>query len=200
MMEHGKRVIMKAWRKAGALSLVVFLAGCAALTGSGDQYRDPNMDFGAIKTVAVLPLANLGHEGGAADRVRDVLMNSLLATGAVYVLPPGEVARGIMRVGVVTPAAPSVEEVQKLAALLKVNAVITGTLREYGDVHAGSASANVISLSLQMVETQMGKVVWSASTTEGGITATDRLFGGGGKPMNEITEKAVNGLLEKLFK
>ncbi len=186
--------------RISALVVIAFLAGCAALSAGRDQYRDSTMDFASIKTIAVLPLTNVSRDSGAADRVRDVLANSLLATGGVYVLPPGEVARGIYRAGIVNASAPSVEEVQKLTTIIKVNAVIVGTIKEYGDMHAGSASANVISLSLQMIETQTGKIVWSASTTEGGITAWDRLFGGGGKPMNDITEKAVNDLIEMLFK
>jgi hypothetical protein len=42
--------------------------------------------------------------------------------------------------------------------------------------------------------------VWSASATRGGISASDRLFGGGGEPMDEITSEAVRDLLDKLFK
>ncbi len=50
-----------------------------------------------------------------------------------------------------------------------------------------------------MIETQTGKVVWTASSTKGGISVWDRLFGGGGKAMNEVTEEAVDDLLDKLF-
>ncbi len=59
--------------------------------------------------------------------------------------------------------------------------------------------ADVISLSLQVMEAQTGRVVWSASATEGGIGFTDRLLGGGGRPLNDVTEKAVDDLISKLF-
>jgi polysaccharide biosynthesis protein PelC len=150
--------------------------------------------------VAVLPFNNLSRDNIAGERVRDVFANLLLATGAVYVLPSGEVARGIGRANVVLPPTPSVEEVVSLGKLLQANAVITGTLKEYGEVRAGSSTANVISVSLQMYETQTGKVVWAASTTKGGIGFWDRMLGGGGEPMNKVTEDAVRDLLNKLFK
>ncbi len=185
-------------RKTAAFLLIVSLAGCGVF-GKGDIFRDPNMDFGSIKTVAVLPLVNLSREQSASERVRDVLNNKLFATGAVYVLPDGEIARGISRAGLAAAASPSIEEVKKLGSIIQANAVITGVVREYGEVRSGSASANVISLSFQMFETQTGKVVWTASTTQGGLTASDRLFGGGGHPLNDITEKAVNEIIEKLF-
>jgi hypothetical protein len=158
------------------------------------------MDFGSIQAVAVLPFANLSKDQLAGERVRDVFIPKLMETGSMYVLPPGEVARGISRTGIANPAAPSAEEVIRLASNLKVNAVITGVLREYGSVRSGTAEANVISMSLQMIEGQTGKVVWSVSSTKGGIQFMDRLLGGGGDPMNDVTEKAVNDLIDKLFK
>jgi hypothetical protein len=177
---------------------VFFLTSCA--TSSRDVYIDPNMDFGVVKSVAVMPFVSLARDPVVADRVRDVFINKLLATGAVYVLPVGEVARGATRAEIGNPSAPSPEEVVKLGGILKVPAIITGTVREYGEVRSGTASSNIISLSLRMIETQTGKIIWSASSTEGGVNMWDRLFGGGGKPMNVITEKAVNDLIRKLFK
>jgi len=165
-----------------------------------DLYRDPNMDFGTIQTIAVMPFANLSRESIAAERVRDVFMNTLLATGGIYVVPPGEVARGIGRAEIQNPVAPSPEEVVKLGSMIKVQAVITGVLREYGEIRSGTTINNTISLSLQMIETQTGKVVWTASSTKGQITIWNRLFGGGGKPMNIVTQKAVNELINKLFR
>lgn len=176
--------------------LAVVLTACAAAT---DVFRDPGMDFGSIRTVAVMPFANITREPLAAERVRDVFATMLLSTGGVYVIPPGEVARGLSRVGIADAAAPSPEEITKFAALLKVDAVITGAVREYGEVRSGTSSANVISISLRMIEGQTGRVVWSASSTQGGIGLTDRLLGGGGEPMNDITERAVDDILDKLF-
>jgi TolB-like protein len=175
---------------------LIFLAGCA----TEDVFFDPNMDFGSLQTVAVLPFENLTGDKFAAARVRDAFANMLLATGAVYVLPPGEVARGIGAIGSRIPReGPSSEQVKELAAALEVDAVITGVLLEYGPVRSGAASANVVSISLQMAERGSGAVVWSASSTKGGVSVWDRLLGGGGKPMNAVTEKVVNDLLDKLF-
>ncbi|MCM2265639.1 MAG: penicillin-binding protein activator LpoB, partial [Desulfuromonadales bacterium] len=64
---------------------------------------------------------------------------------------------------------------------------------------SGAAEANLVSLSLQMIETQNGTVVWSASSTKGGITPVDRLLGSGGQPMNDVTTQVINDLLDQLF-
>lgn len=185
------------FRYVSVLLAGLAVAGCAS---TGSAYRDPNMDFGLIQTVAVMPFNNYSRDQIAGERVRDVFMTLLQGTGAVYVVPPGEVARGINRVDVKNPASPTPEEVVRFAAVVKADTVITGAIREYGEVRSGSTSANVISMSLQMLEAQTGKVVLTASSTKGGVTTTDRLFGGGGEPMNKVTERAVDALLDQMFR
>jgi hypothetical protein len=174
------------------------LAACAS-SSSSSSYHDPGMDFAALRAIAVMPFANLTRDKLAGERVRDTFANNLLSTGAVYVIPSGEVARGILRSGIVNPAAPSSEEIAKLTVMIKADAVITGVVREYREVRSGTASANVISLSMQMIEAQSQKVVWSASSTKGGISMGDRLLGSGGEPMDDVTEAAVDDIITKLF-
>jgi hypothetical protein len=186
----------KAPKSAAILLLILFFGGCA---GGGVRYHNPDMDFAAIRRVAVLPFANLTRDASAAERVRDVFTTMLLATHTMYVLPPGEVFRGISRAGMADPTRPSSEEAKRLAGIVSADAVITGVVREYGEVRSGQSVANMVSLSLQMMEAQTGTVVWSAESTKGGITVRDRLFGGGGEPMNKVTQDAVDDLLEKLF-
>lgn len=186
-------------RRIGTALLLALAATLSACAGKGKAFHDEEMDFGAVRVVAVLPLANLTRDNLAGDRFRDVFANMLLATGAVYVVPQGEVMRGIMKVSVASPAAPSVEEVVKLGQALKADAILTGVVKEYGEVRSGSTTANVVAVSMQMIETATGKVVWSASSTKGGITMAARLFGGGGQPVNDVTEEAVRDLLDKLL-
>jgi len=186
---------------AFAASMLFWLAAAVSIGRAQvtDVYRDPKMDFGSIQTVAVVPFANLARDQVVAERVRDVFINRLLASGAVYVLPVGEVARGIASVQILNPVSPTPEEVVKLGALLKADAVITGVVREYGEVRAGTSTANIISMSIQLIEAGTGRVVWSASSTKGGISFWNRLFGGGGQPLNKVTEQAIDALFDKLL-
>ena len=181
---------------------VVLMLCCLAACRSAPSgvYHDESMDFGAVRSVAVMPFANFTRETQAAERVRDVFVTHLFASGSIYVIPPGEVKRGVQRTGINEPAAPSPEEIVKFAAIVKVDAVITGAVREYGEIRSGQSSSGVVALSVSMIEAQTGKVVWSASSTRGGIGLSARLFGGGGRPMDDVTEQAVKDVLDKLFK
>jgi TolB-like protein len=175
--------------------LLILVAGCA----TDDVYFEPNMDFGSLQTVAVLPFTNLTGADEAAERVRDTFMGMLLATGALYVLPPGEVARGISKLGRFPAEGPTTEQIKQLSTILDVEGVFTGVVREYGSVRSGSTTANIVSVSLQLIDVSSGIVVWSASSTKGGVGILDRLIGGGGEPMDTVTVKAINDLLDKLF-
>ena len=196
-MINKKRVINFLRRTILWLLLVAVAGGCAS--SSLEVYRDPNMDLGAVYTVAVMPFVNLSKDQLASDRVRDVFTTMLLADGRMYVIPAGEVARQVGLAGITNPYAPTVDEVVKLGKMLKTQGVITGVIREYGDVRAGTSTANVISLSVQLTEVDTGKVVSSVSSTKGGIGFTERMFGGGGEPMNDVTEKAIKDVIIKLI-
>ncbi len=175
----------------------VALAGCPRHR----TYHNPDMDFGSVRTIAVLPFWNLSKDPQGGDRVRDVFTNALLATNSVYVLPTGEVARAVTRIGIATPSTPAADDVVKLCSMLKVDAVITGVLKEYGEVRTSSATANVVALSLQMQDGATGKVIWSGASSKGGIGWSARLLGSaGGEPVNDVTEQAIDDLLEQLFK
>lgn len=192
--------ILSGWLSRVSHPLAIAALLLFPLSASAAVYHNTSMDFGSIKTVAVMPLVNLTREQQAADRVRDVFVTTLMSRSDIYVVPSGEVARGIISAGIANPSAPTPEEVVRICKTIKVDAVFTGVVREYGEVRSGTAMANVISASMQLMEGQTGKIVWSADTTQGGIGVMDRLFGGGGQPLNVVTEEAVDDLLNELFK
>jgi hypothetical protein len=195
---------MRTTRSVSYMALAVSLlpaSGCAGRHAATNTFHEPTMDFSLVHTVAVLPFSNLTPTQTAADRVRGVFVTMLQAQGGeMYVLPLGEVQKGLSRTEIQRADQPSAEDVVVLGKALSADAVITGSVMEYGEARSGSASANYVSVSAQMLETKTGRLVWSAQSTKGGVTAADRMFGGGGQPMNVITADAVNELLDKLFK
>ena len=170
-------------RDAVAILLVAALAGaaggCGTTRGLGSTYQDPEIDLSLVQTVAVLPFANLTADDKAGERVRDVFSTMMQATGAVYVVPPGEVAKALGRTRVGSANEPAPDEVIAVGSAVKADVVVTGVVREYGQVRSGNSTANAIALSVKIFATESGKVIWSGASTAGGVTASDRFFGGG---------------------
>jgi hypothetical protein len=185
--------------KPGLLLLALLLLLSCAKRSVPASFHDPEMDFSALRSVAVMPLSNLTRDQLAGDRVRDTFITNLMATGVLYVVPPGEVARGIARANIADPINPSSEDIARISAVVQADAVLTGVVREYGEVRSGAATANVVSVGMKMFEAKTQRVVWTASSTQGGISMADRLLGSGGRPMNEVTQAAVNDLINKLL-
>jgi len=188
-------------RAAGALLLaaVLGLAACASKRSGDTTYKDPSLDLDLVQTAAVLPFVNLCSDDKAADRVRDVFSTMLQATGRVYVVPPGETAKAMLRTQTGRNEEPSTEVIMAVGKAVKAEVVITGVLREYGLVRSGNSQANAIALSIKLYESEGGKLIWSGSTSEGGVTMGDRFLGGGGEPMEKVTEEAVETILDQMF-
>ena len=48
--------------------ILVFLVACASKYNVSENYHDPNVDFALLRTVAVMPFANLTSDRLAAER------------------------------------------------------------------------------------------------------------------------------------
>src|ERR1700687_2372223 len=99
--------------------VLLFCPACASVPGPSDVFHDSSRDFASVRTVALMPLTNLSRDTQAGDRVRDVFANMLMANSGIYVIPPGEVARGIGNAGIANPTSPTPEEVVKLCKVIK---------------------------------------------------------------------------------
>lgn len=197
---HQGRVVRAAVAALALGAIAVLAAGCGTTRGLNSVYKDPEIDLSLVQTVAVMPFDNLTSDDQAGERVRDVFSTMLQATGAVYVVPPGEVAKAVGRVRVAKTQEPAPEEVTAIGTAVKADVVITGVVREYGQVRSGNSTANAIAVSVKLFATESGKVIWSGSSTAGGVTASDRFFGGGGEPMELVTEDALRDLIDQIYK
>ena len=184
---------------------VLFVMIAVALTGLGckssmqpTEFTNPDVDFGFIERVAVLPFENLSNDQQAGFRATRLMITELLASGAVDVVEPGEVEGALAKIRG-RPSQPSIEEIVGLGQALEVQAVILGTVAQSEILRSGAVAIPAVTLDAQMVETETGEIVWAATHTEKGGSASARFLGSGGQPISATTRKCVQELLATLL-
>ncbi len=174
-----------------ALFGALLTAGCGGSQNKADFHLRQDVDMSVITKVAVLPLENLTNDRFAGDAIRHVLVNELLLSGLVDVNMPGDTMAAAEKAGIRTAAATTAEQIKKVGAALKVQAVVFGSVQKYGENRIGSFTVPEVSLTLMMAETQTGTILWSVALTEVGDNFAARHFGGRAETLSETAVKAV---------
>ncbi len=177
--------------------IAVLLLGCSAKVV---RYVNPEANFSYIKKVAVLPFNNFSSDRFAGEKVRTAIMVELLSRGVFDVVEEGEVNKVV---GMVLRAAgafeggvfePDRETIRILGERLGVQAIIIGSVEEYGGGREG-----VVSISARMIDTSSGIVLWQAKAYETSSSAWRKILGIEELDRTVLTTKAVRKLLDTLL-
>ncbi|NOZ24842.1 MAG: hypothetical protein GXO94_01960 [Nitrospirae bacterium] len=188
--------VLRKYVLGGMLCLLLLGAGCRSSMPSFHIRQD--VDFGFIKKVAVLPLNNLTNERYAADAVREVVISELLASGLVDVVVPGDVTAAMDSLGIRSVSSLNAEQIKALGKALGVQAVIFGSVEEFGMVRLGNISAPNVTITLMMADTGSGSIIWSVTTTGTGGGFMARHFGARSETMSETLLRVVRDAIRTL--
>lgn len=180
-----------------AATAAIIAIGCTS-TLEPTEFTNPDIDFGFIERVAVLPFENLSSDQQAGFRATRLMITELLASGAVDVVEPGEVEGALAKIRG-RPTQPSIEEIVGLGQELEVQAVILGTVAQSEILRSGAVAIPAVTLDAQLVETETGAIIWASTHTEKAGSASARFLGSGGEPISATTRKCVQKLLESLL-
>ncbi|GBE41940.1 MAG TPA: hypothetical protein ENH50_07520 [Nitrospirae bacterium] len=173
------------------------LSGCG---GNSPIYHiSPDVDFSFFKNVAVLPLDNLTNDKAAGEIVKQLVISELLASGLVDVVIPGEVMSSISELGIQNISSLNKSQIKALGNALNVEAVIIGSVDQYGDVKLGNLSAPEVTITLMMADVESGNIIWSITLTRGGLDFMARHFGASSETMSEIVQGVVREAIQTLF-
>jgi TolB-like protein len=178
-----------------AFGLVI---GCSS-PEPGSVYLHPNADVGAFQSIAVLPIENLTNDQFADERVREILVVELLAQGLFEPVETGEVNRVLRAQGISNLTGLGPEEIAGLGEALGVQALLFGSVMEYGQRRTGTFTTPEVALSLKLIECETGVVVWSVSDARTGMPLSMRLFGVGEQTHSQAIRKLIRQLMDDLL-
>jgi hypothetical protein len=181
-----------------ALFILILFTGCRSSnsTNSPVFYINPDVDFSFIKRVAVLPLDNLTDDRAAGEVVRQIMISELLASGLVDVVVPGEVITALNTLNIKSMSVLNTEHIKALGKTLKVEAVVLGSVEQYGYNRFGNISAPELTITLMMADTNTGAIIWSVTMMGGGASFMAKHFGAKTMTLSEtvlsVVREAIN--------
>jgi len=148
------------WRRSRTVLLaigVLTLPGCASAV---QEWVKPGA--GHVTRVAVLPLENQTSSLRAGQAVTDLVVSQMLATGAIAVMDPSEVADLLRRENLDPADAGRLPSAQRIGRLLQVSHVLQGAVTEYR-YKPGLSETPAVGVTVRLVDVASGEVVWTAS-------------------------------------
>lgn len=196
-----RRILMislKRYFLASTIFILFMISGCRSAVPT--YHISEDIDFSFFKKIAVMPLDNLTNEKFAGDIVKQVVISELLASGLVDVVIPGDVLNAIKSLGIKSITSLSTEEIRALGKALNVEAIIMGTVHEYGEVKVGTSSAPQVTITLMMADSASGAIVWSITKSRGGAGFMARHFGAKHATISEtvlsVVRESIHTLVE----
>ena len=159
-----------------------------------------DVDFSFIEKVAVLPLENLSREQAAGEIVSRLVISELLASGLLNVVVPGDVMSIVNDLNIENTSSLSKNQIKEIGRALSVQGIVMGSVEQYGYTKMGSSSIPEITISLMMVETGTGDIIWSVTKRRGGDGFFARHFGATSQTLSstalDVVREAVGTLTE----
>jgi TolB-like protein len=175
------------------LGMLLTLTGCGG--GNLNSYMRKDASLAGIQTVAVLPFEN--HGGNGAPRIREFTMTQVLATGMFDVLDKGRVDAAL-KDEAIDPGTPiDAVTLRRLGQRLKVQAFFLGSVEETTESR-GNASYPEITITLRLIDSETGTLLWQASGRGSGYSLSDRLFGMAPNDSYQVAMNLLSNMLETI--
>ncbi len=181
--------------------LVAVIAGCG---GGTVKYINPSANLSYIKKIAILPFNNFSDDKYAGEKVRSALTIDLMSRHVFDVMEQGEVSKVLGMIfreeGFEEGRAVQMDKemVKMLGEKLGAQAVILGSVNEFSSSRGGFSN-NVVSISVRMIDTSSGIILWQANTTEVGNSTFRKMMGVDQVEMSILTRDAVRRAVSTLL-
>lgn len=155
------------------LILSVLIAGCGGKFSNTEFIRE-DVDFNIITKIAVLPFANNTSDPHAHQRVRNIAITQLLAYGVADVVDRG-IVDSVLYEEVIDPNQPiDLINLKRLGQRLNVQSFLMGSVDL---LSASGGGYPQIALTLRLVESQSGTVIWQSSGHWTSESLAGKIFG-----------------------
>jgi len=162
-------------------------------------YINPSVDFSYIKRVAVAPIINLTNDKFAGEKVRNVVATEILRRGGFDVVEFGEVSKVLREEGLKQGNLIGKQLAARSGKRLNIEAMIIGSVMQYGVSNIGGSSFPEVSISLKLVDVNSYTILWEATHNIKGANILDQLFGIRKDSLEDLCKDVVEEMIDTLF-
>ncbi|AWK89307.1 hypothetical protein DEW08_24690 (plasmid) [Azospirillum thermophilum] len=169
------------------------LAGCSYGRVNSRDYAQPTaaQALPAGSTIAVLPFENLTNHANAGLVAGDLVSTELYTLGLFRVSEASRVRNHLASAKLDAEKLSDGATAQEIGRALGVDAVLVGSVSEYGYQH-GLREEPVVGLNARIVSTRDGAVLWASSQSEAGRGYFSR------DSVNNVAQRVVTRMLSGL--
>ncbi len=188
-------------KKGLLIILILYVSGCSG--ASAVRYVNPDANFSYIRKIAILPFNNMSGDKFAGEKIRDTLSIEVMSRQVFDVVEQGEVRKALNAILPETGAEAGMtvevdnEMLKLIGEKLGVQAVMLGSVDDYSGGSYGKGGA--VSISLRMLDTSSGIVLWQSKVSVQGQSMWRKLMGFDEVGTAKLTLKAIRIALSTLF-
>lgn len=173
--------------------VILWVGGCASKKDSTlDYFLREDVDIGFVQRIAILPFENNSDDVFAAKRSREIAITEVLSGGLFDTVDKGIVDSVFLEEAIVPGSPIDTISLKQLGQRMNVQALMLGSVDSAGRGGRGAVSFDEITMTLRLVESRSGIILWQASGHETGDSLLLRLFG-----MNAVDNYVVTSRLMK---
>ncbi len=199
-MTGKSRQRMKPCRKYLFFAVLVLMTAVYGCEHSDElkKFIKPNFNPYSVSKIVILPIENYTSDDHAGDKIRALLTIDLLSRN-IDVIEPGEVIVVLRELKIRSIDSVTGKDIKKIGKILRADAIMTGSVGTFQVSQGIAASYPEVSLSLRLLDSKTGSIVWSTWDTTGGADFWTRHFGVEGATLDETARNIIKEIIDTLF-
>jgi len=177
-------------RRLVAITLLAGLVGCAASDRAARDFVSPGLAASGL-TVAIVPFENLTTYPNAGQIAAQLLATELYQRGVFDLQEASQTRRALAELQIDPDNLASVAEAKQAADLLEVDALMIGSVSEFG-YQQGLREEPVVGINARLIEAETGRVLWASSHSALGGGYLER------GSLNATAQEVVSAMVDPL--
>ncbi len=182
--------------------LIISISGCSL--SKHLIYINPEADMKYYEKIAIIPFGNLTSDRAGGDKVTEVFMTELLISQKFKIVDPGDFYHAVTSItqqsGPIGGTLLNHTQLKFISDKLGIQGIIEGVVHTLEMTRIGQEQYPVISLTVRLIDSQTGTIVWQSSYTRKGGPTVPILSVGETYTLEKLTQQACIEIIKKFRK